>query len=99
MLTFLKLFVESLSAMHAGVTMYSPDITDSFECHARLLCSSCDLPAKAMILNMMQFYGQYGCTHYTQSGKQFPTGERGTVHVYPYIQNNPGGPKCNSKNL
>ena len=21
------------------------------------------------------------------------------MHVYPYIQNNPGGPKCNSKNL
>ena len=46
-------FVESLSAMHAGVTMCSPDITDSFKCHARLLCSSCDLPAKAMVLNMM----------------------------------------------
>ena len=99
MLTFLKPFVESLSTMHAGVTMCSPDITDSFKCHARLLCGTCDLPAKAMVLNMMQFNGQYGCTHCTQSGKQFSTGERGTVHVYPYIQNNPGGPERNSKNL
>ena len=30
MLTFLKPFVESLSTMHAGVTMHSPDITNSF---------------------------------------------------------------------
>ena len=103
MLTFLKPFVESLSTMHAGVTMCSPDITDSFKCHARLLCGTYDLPAKAMVLNMMQFNGQFGwqcgCAHCTQSSKQFSTGERGTVHVYPYIQNSPGDPKCNSKNL
>ena len=68
MLTFLKPFVESLSTMHAGVTMCSPDITDSFKCHARLLCGAYDLLVKAMILNMMQFNGQYGCTHCTQNG-------------------------------
>ena len=48
---------------------------------------------------MIQFNGQYGCAHCTQSGKQLSTGERGTVHVYPYIQNNPAGPERNSKNL
>ena len=77
----LKPFVESLSTMHAGVIMHSPDITDSFKCHARLLCGACDLLAKAMILNMVQFNEQYRCTHCTQSGEQFSTGERETVHV------------------
>ena len=99
MLTYLKPFVESLSTMHAGVTMCSPDTTSSFKCHARLLCGTSDLPAKAMVLNMMQFNGQHGCAHCTQSGEQFSTGERGTVHVYPYIPNNPAGPERNSENL
>ena len=81
MLTFLKPFFNSLSTMHAGVAMHSPDITDSFKCHAGLLCDTCDLRAKAMVLNMMQFNGQCGCTHCTQHGEQFSTGERETVHV------------------
>lgn len=53
MLTFLKSFVDSLFTVHAGLTMY----TSSFKCHVRLPCGTSDLPAKAIVLNMMQFNG------------------------------------------
>ena len=38
------------------------------ECHALLLCSTCDLPAKALVMNMIQFNGFYGCSHCMQKG-------------------------------
>ena len=58
---------------------------------------TCDLPAKAMVFNMTQYNGYYGCTHCLQSGQQLATGERGTVHVYQYIHDNPTGPKRTSQ--
>ena len=99
MLTFLKPFVEGLSELHGGVEMHSPDIPNSFICKTRLLCGTCDLPAKAMVFNMTQYNGYYGCTHCQQSGKQLSTGERGTVHVYHYVQTDPTGPKRTSQQL
>ena len=99
MLTFLKPFVEGLSELHSGVEMHSPDVSNNFLCKARLLCGTCDLPAKAMVFNMIQYNGYFGCTYCLQSGKQLATGERGTVHVYQYIQNNPAGPKHTTEQL
>lgn len=64
-----------------------------------LLCGTCDLPAKAMAYNMMQYNGEYGCSHCLQKGKTFKVGERGSVHIYPYIQENPSGPKRNDDQL
>ena len=94
MLTFLKPFTESFSDLHTnGVEVYSPDISDNFVCRAMLLCGSCDLPAKAIVLNMKQYNGEYGCSHCLQSGKQLTLDTGGRVHVYPYIQSNPGGPR------
>ena len=48
---------------------------------------------------MTQYNGYYGCTHCLQSGQQLATGERGTVHVYQYIHDNPTGPKRTSQQL
>ena len=41
---------------------------DPVVCRAVLLCTTCDLPAKAMIMNMVQFNGFYGCSHCLQPG-------------------------------
>ena len=96
MLTFLQPFCESLVNLHAGVELYSPDIEKTFLCQAMLLCGTCDLPAKAMVYNMTQYNGKYGCSHCLQSGKQIKVGERGTAHIYPYQCDNPDGPKRTS---
>ena len=58
-----------------------------------LLCGTCDLPAKVIVLNMKQYNGEYGCSHCFQSGKQLTLDTGGKVHVYPYIQSNPEGPR------
>ena len=50
-----------------------------------LLCGSRDLPAKAIVLNMKQYNGEYGCSPCLQSGKQLPLDTEGKVHVYPHI--------------
>lgn len=94
MLTFLKPFTESISNLQTnGVEVYSPDISGNFICRAMLLCGSCDLPAKAIVYNMKQYNGEYGCSHCLQSGKRLTLDTGGSVHVYPYIQNDPIGPK------
>ena len=41
----------------------------SFACHAALLACSCDLPARVLVMNIMQFNGFYGCSHCVQKGK------------------------------
>ena len=90
MLLFLKLFTESLTTLYSeGVRFSSPDIQETFICRVMLLCGTCDLPAKAIVYNMLQFNGYYGCSLCKQSGKQLTTGK---VHIYPYIHDNPLGP-------
>ena len=94
------LFTESMSKLYKGIELYSPDIKDTFVCRAMLLCGTCDLPAKAMVYNMTQFNGYYGCSHCLQSGESLKVGQRGgSNHVYPYIQDDPAGPKRSSKQL
>lgn len=34
-----------------------------------LLCATCDLPAKAAVMNCVQFNGYYGCSRCLQEGK------------------------------
>ena len=93
MMTFLQPFNESMSPLNSnGVEVFSPDIKKSFTCRVMLLCGTCDLFAKAMVYNMMQFNGNYGCSHCLQSGEALALGVKGKVHVYPYIQGNPTGP-------
>ena len=94
MLTFLKPFTESISSLKTnGVEVYSPDTSRNFVCQSMLLCGTCDLPAKAVVLNMKQYNGEYGCSHCLQTGKRLKLDTGGTVHVYPYIPSNPTGPK------
>lgn len=92
MLLFIKPFTESLTTLYTeGVRIDSPDIQETFICRGMLLCGTCDLPAKAILHNMMQFNGHYGCSHCKESGKQLSIGA-GKVHIYSYITENPLGP-------
>ena len=94
MLTFLEPFTESISSLKTnGVEVYSPDTSRNFVCRAMLLCGTCDLPAKAVVLNMKQYNGEYGCSHCLQTRKRLKLDTGGTVHVYPYIPSNHTAPK------
>jgi len=93
MLTFLKPFTQSVSILKTnGMEVYSPDVQQHFKCHAMLLCGTCDLPAKALVYNMKQFNGEFGCPHCLQKGEQISLDSGGTVRIYPYIQGNPTDP-------
>ena len=93
MLVFLKSFADNIANLHLeGIEVSSPDVSTNFICRAMLLCGTCDLPAKAMVYNMIQFNGKYGCTYCKQSGEHLWTSTTGGVHVYPYISTNPTGP-------
>ena len=51
-----------------------------------MLSGTCDLPAKAVCLNMIGHNGFYGCPYCLQPGETYFTNTdgRGHVHVYPY---------------
>lgn len=49
-----------------------------------LIACSCDLPARALVLNMNQFNGFHGCWYCMQPGETLATGKGGHVHIYPH---------------
>ena len=55
-----------------------------FQMKVVLVGCSCDLPARALILNMNQFNGYYGCWYCQQSGKTYATSNGGHVHIFPF---------------
>lgn len=66
-------------------------MSNSFKCRAILLSNTCDLPAKAIVLNMVNHNGFYSCPRCIQPGKTTKT-KRGHVHTFPYISTSPTGP-------
>ena len=42
-----------------GFTITSPIDKKQYTCHAALVACTCDLPARAMVMNMVQFNGYY----------------------------------------
>lgn len=93
MLNFFEPVAANLKNMYDhGIGVSSPDVDEMITCKAQLLSSSFDLPAKASVLNMTQFNGEYGCSNCIQSGERIKTDRGGTTRVYPYQCNNPDGP-------
>ena len=54
---------------------------------------TCDLPAKCLVTNSMQFNGKHGCWHCLQRGSTYCTEGGGNCHVYPFNAEDPSGPK------
>ena len=46
----------------------NPPEMEPFKCRAVLICATCDLPAKVMVLNFIRFNGFYGCCCCMQPG-------------------------------
>jgi len=90
---YLKPIINELATLERdGIEVQSPSVPHSFVTKAVLLAGTCDLPAKCLILNTIQFNGMFGCSKCLQPGLSFPTSARGNVHVYPFSSEDPCGP-------
>lgn len=63
------------------------------------IAATCDLPAKALVLNTVQFNGKYGCAKCEQPGQMVKTGEKGHVHAFPFQELDPKGPFRTNKGM
>ena len=59
MWTFLKPHMKALKDLESGVELESPS-RGKFICKAVLLACTCDLPARCLVCNSMQYNGEYG---------------------------------------
>ena len=75
------------------VTPTSHDRTSTFQMYAHVIGCTCDLPARALVQNIVQFNGAYGCTFCEQPGKTIRTDAGGNVHTIPFDHLAPKGPK------
>lgn len=92
MSSFLEPFHSSLVKIKHGFDIQPYGWTSTITVRGMLLGGTCDLPAKSIMLNMMQFNGKFGCSRCKQPGKHVPSG-RGFTHVYPYDHANIDTPK------
>jgi len=98
MATFLKPLYEELSflLMDKGITVESSE-RGKFLCRAVLLAGSCDLPARCLVCNSLQFNGEYGCWKCFQQGRTEKIGIQGHTKIFPYVRDNPKGPLQNKQ--
>ncbi len=76
-----------------GVCVCVPNVHQDLKVKLHVICASCDLPARALVQNFIQFNGAYGCSFCEQPGKSYHTDRGGTVHVFPYNLTSPNGPR------
>ena len=96
MLTFLQLFHSSLRKLeNEGVVIKLKLGNDTKEIRSKviLLAGACDLPAKCLVCNSLQYNGSCGCFKCKQRGQSVKVSARGHVHAFPFIQPDPYGPK------
>ena len=91
MWTFLKPHTQSFALLEKGVEMESPE-RGKFHCKGILLSCSCDLPARCLLCNSMQYNGENGCWKCLQPGETVRTGVRGHSRAFLYQNDNPKGP-------
>ena len=75
MWTFLKLYTQSLKTLKNGVKINSAE-RGKFLCKGIILGCTCDLPARCLLCNSMQFNGEYGRWKCLQLGETVKTGVR-----------------------
>ena len=98
MWTFLKPHMQSLKTLEKGVEIES-SLKGTFLCKGVLLACSCDLPARCLLCNSMQFNGENGCWKCLQPGETVSTGARGHCRGFPYKSDNPKGPRRTDDNV
>ena len=93
MLTFLEPLCDTLNKIEKdGISVQFAGASEPFICKVLTIAGTCDLPAKALVLNSVQFNGRFGCLKCEQPGQTVKTGERGHVHAFPFQEADPKGP-------
>lgn len=92
MWTFLKPHIKALDELELGLEMESP-IRGKFICKAVLLACTCDLPARCLVCNSMQYNGEHGCWKCLQPGRTVKTGLHGHSRAFPFNHADPKGPQ------
>lgn len=83
---FLRPFYKTLHSFETDGHNFK--LADGRDVHVRgkVLCGTCDLPAKAKFLNFKHYNGAFGCSRWMQEGGRAGVG-RTTVQVYPFQDN------------
>lgn len=93
MLTFLEPLCDTLNKIERdGIYVQFAGAQEPFICKVLTIAGACDLPANALVLNSVQFNGQFGCLKCEQPGQTVKTGERGHIHAFPFQEADPKGP-------
>lgn len=79
---FISAFEKDLTRLYQGLNFDVPNKPTTIKIRGLICCGSCDLPAKALFLNIQQFNGKYGCPHC-----EIQTRKIENVQVYPYVEN------------
>ena len=93
MLTFLQPFHSLLSGLETEGFSVETSNRDQFNSRAILLAGTSDLPAKCLVCNTVQHNGFYGCMKCKQARCTVKTSTGGRVHVFPFNNDDPKGPK------
>ena len=92
MTLFLKQIITALLALEQhGVEIKPPTCNRPFISKVIVLAGTCDLPEKCLMLNSIQFNGEYGCSKCLEPGITFTTSAHVHTHVYPYNSEYPTG--------
>ena len=68
-----------------GVNVTIPDeAISSFISKVVVICGTCDLPAKCLVCNTVQYNGFYGCGKCEIPGRTIKTFARGHMHAFPF---------------
>ena len=88
MLSFLSPQMETLNHIKVKGVHINEDVC----IRAMVLCGSCNLPAKASVLNFQPFNAFYGCPKCLQKGETVFTEKSGNVRCFPFQESDPSGP-------
>lgn len=58
---FMRPFHSALKEIYEGINVDIPSNNAPIKLRGMVMCGTCNLPAKALFLNMTQFNGKYGC--------------------------------------
>ena len=84
MWSFLKPLYEELKHLESEGHECTDSNGDRFICKCVLLTCMCDLPARALVYNFIQFNGGYSCWFCLDKGESCKLDTGGTCHVFRY---------------
>ena len=83
---------------YLGLEVHIDEIGQQLVVKVHVVYVYCDLPAKALVQNYIQFNGAFGCGFCKQPGEILATDKGGHVVTFPFFADNPKGPRTQHSN-